>query len=63
VLSNAFWYSFSDKVDTLTVLEFTQRVAKYYTPYVGFALMYLGAAWLVMKALAKLNVGATTTSA
>jgi hypothetical protein len=63
VLSNAFWYSFSDKVDTLAVLEFTQRVAKYYTPYVGFALMYLGAAWLVMKALAKLNIGATTTSA
>ena len=63
VLSNAFWYSFSDKVDTLTVVEFTQRVAKYYTPYVGYALMYLGAAWLVMKALPKLNLGTNATSA
>jgi len=63
VLSNAFWYSFSDKVDTLTVVEFTQRIAKYYTPYVGFALMYLGAAWLVMKAIQKLNLGTNTTTA
>jgi len=63
VLSNAFWYSFSDKVDTLTVIEFTQRIAKYYTPYVGFALMYLAAAWLVVKALPKLNLGTNATSA
>jgi hypothetical protein len=63
VLSNAFWYSFSDKVDTLTVVEFTQRIAKYYTPYVGFALMYLAAAWLVVKALPKLNLGTNATSA
>lgn len=63
VLSNAFWYSFSDKVDTLTVVEFTQRVAKYYTPYLGFALMYLGAAWLIMKTLPKLNLGSNATSA
>lgn len=63
VLSNAFWYSFSDKVNTLTVVEFTQRVAQYYTPYVGFAMMYLGIAWLVVKALPKLNLGSSTTSA
>lgn len=63
VMSNAFWYSFSDKVDTLSVVEFTQRIAKYYTPYVGYALMYLGIAWLVVKTLAKLNISKTATSA
>lgn len=49
VLSNAFWYSFSDKVNTLSIVEFTQRVAKYYTPYVGYAMMYLGIAWVLVK--------------
>jgi hypothetical protein len=49
VLSNAFWYSFSDKVKTLNIVEFSQRVAQYYTPYVGYAMMYLGVAWLVAK--------------
>jgi hypothetical protein len=51
VLSNAFWYVFSDKVNTLSVIEFSQRVAQYYTPYVGFCLMYVGAAWLVLKGI------------
>ena len=51
VLSNAFWYSFSDKVATLTVVEFAQRVAQYYTPYVSYALMYLGVAWVVLRFL------------
>jgi len=50
VLSNAFWYAFSDKVNTLTIVEFTERVARYYTPYVGYALMYLGIAWIAMRA-------------
>ncbi|MGZ8270224.1 MAG: hypothetical protein ACXW1T_03515 [Methylophilus sp.] len=49
VLSNAFWYSFSDKVNTLNVIEFSQSVAKYYTPYVGYAMMYLGVAWVLVK--------------
>jgi len=46
VLSNAFWYAFSDKVATLSIMEFSQRVARYYTPYVGYAMMYLGIAWV-----------------
>ena len=46
VISNAFWYAFSDKITTLSVLEFSQRVAQYYTPYVGYAMMYLGVALL-----------------
>lgn len=49
VLSNAFWYGFSDKVATLSIVEFSERVAKYYTPYVGYSLMYLGAAWLIAQ--------------
>jgi hypothetical protein len=60
VLSNAFWYAFSDKVNTLSVIDFSQRVAQYYTPYVGFCLMYLGAAWLVLKALKQLNAQQST---
>jgi hypothetical protein len=56
VLSNAFWYSFSDKVITLTIVEFSQRVAKYYTPYVGYAMMYLGVAWVLVKFINSVNV-------
>lgn len=46
VLSNAFWYAFSDKVNTLSIFEFSQRVAQYYTPYISYTMFYLGAAWL-----------------
>jgi hypothetical protein len=49
VLSNAFWYSFSDKVSTLSIFEFSQRVAQYYTPYVGYTMMYLGVAWVASQ--------------
>jgi hypothetical protein len=51
LISNAFWYAFSDKVNTLLVLEFAERVAQYYTPYVAYALMYLGIAWVVYGAV------------
>ena len=50
VVSNAFWYAFSDKVATLTPLQFSQAVSVYYLPYVGFALMYTA----IGGALAKL---------
>ena len=49
VVSNAFWYSFSDKVSTMPVVEFSQRVAQYYTPYVSYTLMYLGVAWVIYR--------------
>ena len=52
VLSNASWYVFSDKVTTMPVLEFSQRIAQYYTPYVGYTLMYLGIAWVAYRFLA-----------
>ena len=46
VMSNAFWYVFSDKVNMLSVLEFSQRVAKYYVPYVGYAMFYLAVTYI-----------------
>ncbi len=49
VMSNAFWYSFSDKVNTLNIVEFAQRVAKYYTPYVAYSMLYLVIAWVLVK--------------
>lgn len=54
VMSNAFWYAFSDKVATLSIVEFSGRVAQYYTPYVGYAMMYLGVAWLAHLAIVSL---------
>jgi hypothetical protein len=56
VLSNAFWYAFSDKVATLSMLEFAGRVAHYYTPYVGYAMMYLGFAWVLAKVLSSFGL-------
>ena len=41
VMSNAFWFAFSDKVSMMTVLDFSMSVAKYYVPYVGYAMAYL----------------------
>lgn len=55
ILSNAFWYSFSDKVNTLTAVDFSERVAQYYAPYIGYTLFYLGVAWLAQAALKKLS--------
>ncbi len=51
IISNAFWYSFSDKVTTLSIIQFSQAVAQYYTPYMGYAMMYLGLAWAAAKVL------------
>ncbi|KAF0836021.1 hypothetical protein FNL37_2321 [Methylovorus glucosotrophus] len=57
VVSNAFWFAFSDKVDSLTITEFSVRVAKYYMPYVGYALMYVAIGWLAAR-LFKLRIAA-----
>lgn len=56
VLSNAFWYSFSDKVSSLSVWQFAQSVVQYYTPYVGYACMYLVMAWTLNKVFASVSV-------
>lgn len=55
VMSNAFWYVFSDKINTLSVVEFSQRVAKYYTPYLSHTVVYLGLAWLAYGAIKSLS--------
>lgn len=63
LLSNAFWYGFSDKVASLSILEFSQRVAQYYLPYAGYALLYTALAWLVIVALrSKITAGGVTKS-
>lgn len=49
VLSNMFWYMYSDKIATMSIVEFAQHVAVYYTPYVGYAMMYLGVAWALSR--------------
>ena len=54
VLSNAFWYAFSDKVSSLTIAEFSARVAQYFTPYLGYTAFYLGVAWIAQATLQKL---------
>ena len=56
VLSNAFWYAFSDKVSSLTIAEFSERVAQYYSPYLGYTAFYLGVAWIAQAAFLKLAV-------
>lgn len=55
VVSNGFWYVFSDKVATLNIIEFSERVAQYYTPYVSYTLMYLGLAWVIHAVLKSLS--------
>ena len=62
ILSNAFWYAFSDKVNSLTVVEFSQRIAQYFTPYLGFTMFYLGVAWVAQAAFKKLSVTKSQTA-
>lgn len=54
VVSNAFWFQFSGRFTDMPVFDFVQRVSQYYTPYVGYALMYLGLAWLAYRFVASL---------
>lgn len=51
IMSNAFWYAFSDKVSTLSIYQFTQAVAQYYVPYLGYSMFYLGVAWATYACL------------
>jgi hypothetical protein len=62
VLSNAFWYAFSDKVSSLTIAEFSARVAQYFTPYIGYTAFYLGLAWIVQDAFHKLAIHQSKTT-
>jgi len=56
VMSNAFWYAFSDKVSTLSVYQFTQAVAQYYLPYLGYTMFYLAATYSVCVAVNSIAV-------
>ncbi|HEX5539497.1 MAG TPA: hypothetical protein VFX01_06890 [Methylophilaceae bacterium] len=49
IVSNAFWYQFSGRFTEMPVSDFVQRVSQYYTPYVGYSVMYLGVAWAVHR--------------
>ncbi len=54
VISNAFWYAFSDKVSTLSVYQFSLAVAQYFTPYVGYTMFYLAATYLISVAISSI---------
>lgn len=46
LVSNAFWYAWSDTVANLGVVDYALAVAKYFPPYLGSALLYLAPVWL-----------------
>ena len=46
VISNAFFYGFSGHFATMTAADFAAAVQQYLPEYVGFSLVYAGAAWL-----------------
>jgi hypothetical protein len=49
LISNAFWYAFSDTVTDLSAVEYAAAVAKYFPPYLGSAFLYLIPLWLGWK--------------
>lgn len=51
VLSNVFWYAFSGRFGEMSVVEFSTKIAHYGVPYVGYAMMYLGIAWVAHKTI------------
>jgi hypothetical protein len=46
ILSNAFWYAFSDKVANMSLANFSHAVSQYFVPYLGFSLFYIFAMWI-----------------
>ncbi len=49
LISNAFWYGFSETVTDLSAAEYATAVAKYFPPYLGSAVLYLVPLWLGWK--------------
>lgn len=49
LISNAFWYGFSETVTDLSAAEYATAVAKYFPPYLGSAFLYLVPLWLGWK--------------
>ncbi len=48
-VSNAFWFSLSDTVNSMSLADFSLAVAKYFPPYLGSAALYLVPAWLAFR--------------
>ena len=49
VVSNAFWFTLSDTVNSMSLADFSLAVAKYFPPYLGSAALYLVPAWLAFR--------------
>jgi hypothetical protein len=41
IISNAFWFGMSGQFTGMGAMEFSLRVARYFTPYLGSAMLYL----------------------
>lgn len=50
VISNAFWFTMSGQFADMSAMEFSLRVAQYFPPYLGSAMLYLAPA-LIAAAL------------
>lgn len=55
VLSNIFWFAFSDQVSTLSFIEFVGEIKKYFLLYLGYSMFYLFVAWGFMFFLKQLT--------
>jgi hypothetical protein len=51
VISNGSFYLFSGRYTDLSWAQYVARVAQYYPPYVGFAMVYGLAGYLIIKLL------------
>ena len=49
VVSNAFWFALSKTVSTMSLIDYSLAVAKYFPPYLGSAALYLVPVWLVYR--------------
>ncbi|MEO6118209.1 MAG: hypothetical protein ABIP37_03975 [Methylotenera sp.] len=63
VISTQSYYLFSGRFPANGVIESLQHGWEYLPSYMGFTVMYLVGFWLLAKALPKLNLDVTTTSA
>jgi hypothetical protein len=55
-LSNTSWYVFSGRFADMPAIEFYARTAHYGLIYVGYAMMYLGIAWIAHKTITLLTI-------
>jgi hypothetical protein len=48
VVSNAFWFGFSEQVAQLSLLEFMTKVSAYFPGYLGYSLFYCLLGWVAV---------------